>query len=323
VVNVVGARRETDSVSRVLVAFLGQQSWAQADLARHVGVQPRTVVSILRGLEEAGVPFEVERDHPHVYWSVARSWFPTGLLLPTDRAATIARLLARLPTSTLRQQTLSKLLDALPKSTAIVGPDTPTVEHVDPVPPEVMSVLEDAATNHAAVRMRYYSASRGDRDDRHVSVHRIEYGRRARIVATCHRAKCLKWFRVDHVERALIDPSEPFIEQPDGTVERWISESVDGYRGPSPVERHACFVRDPDARWVKRNLPERTTADTVSGGVRLVWHAAAVEPLARFVVGLGDAATAETPSLRQAVLDLATGSLRAHQSHTSRRTGDQ
>ena len=44
-------------------------------------------------------------------------------------------------------------------------------------------------------------------------------------------------------------------------------------------------------------------------GVRFTTQTAGIEPLARFVVGVGDAARAETPELRQRVQELALGAL--------------
>jgi predicted DNA-binding transcriptional regulator YafY len=298
-----GSMSEATTLARVLVAFLQQVTWSQAALAVELNLQPRTVKKHLEALEAAGVPFEVERDHPHVYWSVARDWFPSGVLLTQSNVESIARLLARLPRSTARESAMRRLLEALPRDVPVAPQD-----REDPVSPEVLNVLEEALVRRTPLRARYFSAHRGDSEDRALSIHRFQYGRHPRFVATCHRSRTLKWFRADRVERASLASDEPFLDPPED-LERWLAESVEGYRSAGPAERHACFVRDPEARWVKRAAPEGARVEPAPGGVRLVWHAAALEPLARFVVGLGEAARAETDALRAHVRALALGAL--------------
>jgi len=50
-------------------------------------------------------------------------------------------------------------------------------------------------------------------------------------------------------------------------------------------------------------------AEPVENGLRFTARVAGVDPLARFVVGLGSAARAETPELAQRVKQLALGAL--------------
>jgi hypothetical protein len=68
-------------------------------------------------------------------------------------------------------------------------------------------------------------------------------------------------------------------------------------------------VRNPDARWVKNNLPPGMKADPASDGVRVSVHTAALRRVAQFVVGLGASATPESPALAREVAVLARGAL--------------
>lgn len=179
----------------------------------------------------------------------------------------------------------------------------------DTTSPVTLDRLEDAAWRHEALRIRYFSVDRGDTDDRLVSIHRFRYAAAISFLATCHRAQALRWFRADQVESAELAVGVEFLKAEGAAIDAFVSESVNGYHGAEPVADHVCFVRQPDARWVRRNLPGRPLVETVPGGVRITWRAAALLPLARFVVGLGSAAVAESPDLGRRVEELARGAL--------------
>jgi hypothetical protein len=61
--------------------MLARRSWAQAELAREVGVRSETLRKVLGELKAGGVPLDVEKDHPHVYWTLAKNWYPGGVLI--------------------------------------------------------------------------------------------------------------------------------------------------------------------------------------------------------------------------------------------------
>lgn len=302
---VLGSRSQGESISRLILAFLERSDWTQAELSRRLELSTKRTSQLLR-LVEADLQLERSEEHPHVYWSVRRGWFlGRGQVVTEETTDLVARLLARLPSTADRDRALKALLRALPEHTASSNDSV-----ADAASNSVLHTLEDAARQKAVARIRYYSASRGDTDDRAVSIHRIRYRATVTFVATCHRADALRWFRADCVERALVDTAERFRHIAPDVLGDFLQTSVGGFRrDDESVEEHVCFVRDPDARWVKRNLPEGAVAEIVAGGVRLKWQAAAVLPLARFVVGLGDAAVVESSSLRQHVLELARGAL--------------
>ncbi|MEM9692798.1 MAG: WYL domain-containing protein [Myxococcota bacterium] len=95
----------------------------------------------------------------------------------------------------------------------------------------------------------------------------------------------------------------------------------------SPI-RVAFTVSDPEARWVKDTLPIPMKLEPEpDGGIRATAETAGIQALARFLVGLGEAARAETPELIRAVHHLAQGALAAHspsiRSVTSIRSTDE
>jgi predicted DNA-binding transcriptional regulator YafY len=299
-----GSRAPVETVARVIVALMRQRTWTQAALAREVGVQPRAVRVVLERLAEAGVPLHREEEHPHVYWSVPRTWVPAGVVLQRDLVAMMARLLARGPKTRERERVLEILL-----SNGIEPPVRSTAEVRGAE--DVLASLEDSIRERAPVTIDYYTAARGDQGTRTVSVHRVLHGDDARFLATCHRSESLKWFRLDRVTRARIEGAEPYRDALEDEIEAFIATSVGGFRAPGPASEHSFSVRAPEARWVARNLPAGLRSEADGGGIRVRARAAAVDVVARFVVGLGGAAHCETDELRDRVAELARAALAA------------
>ena len=70
------------------------------------------------------------------------------------------------------------------------------------------------------------------------------------------------------------------------------------------------MVREPEARWVQTNLlPTMKVESLPNGRIRVTVETNAILQVARYVVGLGAAATAETPALAEAIEVLARGAL--------------
>ena len=145
---------------------------------------------------------------------------------------------------------------------------------------------------------------------RHASVQRVVIGPPARFVAVCHRDGALKWFRLDNVLGARLDSAVPHrVADPD-RVDAMLKESVDGFHQGGVVSC-SFVVRAPESRWVERNLPGSMSTEVIPGGLRFTTTTAGVLQLARYVVGLGAAARAETPELALLVAELARGALEA------------
>jgi len=304
----VGTRSSGETISAILKAFLDQRTWRQAELARHVGVAPPVIHKRLCELQAQGFPLHSERDHPHVYWSVPKSWFPGGVVFTGEQVTELLRQLSRMPKSRARDQLVATLLQCLPGSalnTNIVAGQTATREEL------YQPVIEDAASGSVSLRFGYFSASRGNETTRHASVHRVLIGPPARFVATCHRTGKLRWFRVANVTDARLDADEPFRPVASETVQAYLRESLDGFHSGAAAATHVFTVREPEARWVARNLMAEMQCEDVPGGVRVTATTAALDPLARYVVGLGGAARPLTAALEEAVAALARGALLA------------
>ena len=308
-----GQRSSTVTVVQLVQAFLEQRTWTQKALADRLELTTPAVRDKLRELE--GIfNLEREEDHPHVYWSVPRDWFPGGILFTRDQMPELLRLLMRLPQGKVRDGLLNTVLRNLPKGDAradsglvpsAVVPPTETKQEE-----QYLAVVEDAAAKKVALGCHYFTASRGQMSSRHVSVHRVMLGRAARFVATCHRDDKLKWFRVENIVSAHLDSSVPFRAPEPKAVEQFLRASVDGFNAGGVAAELSFVVRDPESRWVQNNLlPSMKVEGLSSNRIRVTIETNAILQVARYVVGLGAAASAETPALADAVEVLARGAL--------------
>ncbi|MFH0900731.1 MAG: WYL domain-containing protein [Pseudomonadota bacterium] len=307
-----GRRSATETLAAVIQAFFESPTWTQAELARRVQVRVDTARRLLLDLELAGWPLERQEDHPHVYWSLPRGWFPEGVLLRSGDAAELLRHLVRMPRSRVRDRILAELLKIAPRGVALAaGHDAWITAEATANEEAFLPLAEDSASQRLALHMRYFSVGRGECEWRHVSVQRIVVGPPARLCAACHRSGALKWFRVDNIVAAEIDEAVPFRPASAGDIERFLGSSVDGFRSREQIARCTFFVRNPESRWVSRNLLPPMTVESVPGGIHVSVETAALPRVARFVVGLGAAARPETAELASLVRELAEGALLA------------
>ena len=301
-----GRKSGSESAVALLVAFLKRPQWSQAQLARELDVNVATVKKRLIELQLAGVPLESEDDPPHVQWSVPRGWAPDGVILGKDDVKAASRLLSRLGATKERDRLLARLLLGTSTPTSAVVPAV-----VDPQEEMFLPTVEDAAAQSRVLMLSYFSASRGMVEPRELSPCRVIIGPPARFVARCHRSDSLKWFRVDRVTRARLGDAGESAFRPSaaGEIERFVAASVDGFHGGADTVDVAFFVREPESRWVRGNLPAPLVGEPRPGGLRVTGRTSAVIAVARFCVGLGAAARMESSELTAVVRELAQGAL--------------
>lgn len=297
-----GRRTGTESALALVVAFLKKDSWKQSELARHLEIGVPALRKRLFELQSAGMPLESESEPPHVYWSVPKKWLPGGVQLDPDEVRELLRLLARLPRSTARERVANRVLKAVPRMTR--RPPAVVTAELDVDEERWLSMVEDAASRGEVLRCRYLSASRGIVEWRALSPHRVSIGPPARFVATCHRDGRLKWFRVDRVLSARLEGTADARRADDEALASLLATSIGGFHGDLAPQELSFFVREPESRWVQSNLPAPLTHESAPDGIRVTARTTAVVQVARFVVGLGGAATAESEELRAVVRDL-------------------
>ncbi len=317
-----GQRTPTRSVAEVMAAFLRRRTWTQADLARAVGLRAEALRNVLRELRDSGIPLESEKEHPHVYWRMAREWYPGGVLFKAEHVPELLRALTHLARSKARDRLLDVVLDQLPARGKLVAKAPVVSRTASEGEEQYLPLIEDAAARKVAIAMKYITASRGGKiGERHVSVHVVVVGPPPRFIATCHRSGELRWFRIDGIVRARLDELEKFRDCDSGAVSEFRAASLDGYKGSGAPVLCSFFVREPDASWVQNNLIEGMRVETLHGGIRVSIETSGLPRLARFVVSLGDAAQPETATLAEAVAELARGAL--NQAEAALRDGEK
>ncbi|MBX3204092.1 MAG: WYL domain-containing protein [Labilithrix sp.] len=309
-----GQRSSTETLFGIVAAFLERRTWTQAELARKLETRVETVRRQLGELQAAGLKLHREEDHPHVYWSVPKNWIPGALAFSAEEAGEVLRLVSRAPRGALRERVVKTALARLANlgdSNAAFDPDAVRAAGITADEERWLAVVEDAAAGKVTLEMRYYSASRRHESRRHASVQRVEVGGRPQFVAICHRAGELRRFRVSNVFDARLAPAEPFRPATAAALATFDRESFGGYHDVGPAVRCAFVVRDPEAAWVAKNLPdERIEHEPAEGGgVRFSIETPGVAALARFVVGLGEVGRAETPELAAEVRAIARAAL--------------
>lgn len=313
-----GQRAATETLYGIIAAFIERRTWTQVELARRLEIRPEAVRRRLVELQASGFKLERQEDHPHVYWSVPKNWFPGALAFKPDEVPDLVRLISRAPKSALRERILAAAVNRLANvgHAKDVGAFEPKAIHTLEVNTEEerwLTLIEDAAAKKIAVKMRYFTASRRSESWRHVSVHRVDLGVHPHFIATCHRSQSLRRFRIRNVSDARLDQSEPFRPVTAEELAAFERQSFDGFHEQkNPPTKCSFVVREADAAWVSRSLPEGGSVseeDLGSDGVRFSIETTAVSALARFVVGLGAAARPETKLLADEVASIARAAL--------------
>jgi proteasome accessory factor C len=310
-----GRRSATETVAGIYQHFLERPAWPQKELADALGVEPKTLRRCLEELQQEGLPLHREGEGgARVTWRMAEGWFPGSVRWTAREVAGLLPALLQAPPGEARDAAIERILRVVPcervpprARDAVESAPRSTAERANE------ALVVDAAMRRECLFVRYYTASRGEVSARVVSVQRVMAGAPVRLVVWCHERQELLWFVLENLRTARVDRAERFHEADPAEVERFVRESVDGFRQMRPV---TCVftVRDPEARWARRNLPktrqDQYTVEDIEDGVRVTIETAGVVPLARWLVGLGAAGRAETPELAELVQELAQGALR-------------
>ncbi len=312
-----GKRSSTGTLIGIIQSFLRQRTWTQAELARELGLQVPALRRQLSELQLNGFPFEVQTEPPQVYWSLPSDWLPGAVEFTLRDTTELLRLLNRLP----RSADVERFIRRIGRNAR--QPALAEAVHVEPREPreeEMLKRVEDSIAERRALRFHYYSLYRGSLEWRSASVQRVLVEQPARFVGYCHRTQQLKWFRVDRMLDAILVDSEHYRDHRREANE-FVTTSMDGYRAAGDPIRVVFTVFPPNSRWVKSNLPAPLRVASESGEeLRVEGQVAGLLPVARFVVGLGGSACAETPELAGLVRGLAEGALAANLPQTSRRS---
>lgn len=185
---------------------------AGSELARRLGVAPRTVRRYVRALEELGIPITADLGRNGGYGLVA-GWklppmlftdeeaFALSLGLLAGRALGLARAAPGLASA---QAKLERVMPAalrgrLRAADATMALDLPPVQAAADA--ARIATLADAAQNETAVHIRYVAAD-GTASERRLDPYGLAYrGGRWYVVGHCHLRAGRRSFRVDRIDR--------------------------------------------------------------------------------------------------------------------------
>lgn len=310
----VGARENFESISLVVQGFAGRSTWTQAELARHVGIEARALRRLLLSLSKAGMPLERDEEHPHVYWSVPKQWFPGGVFFDEQDWEVLVHAVLRITDEQRRTRLMSRLLSGR-KLVATEGANRLNKGVVGTLltndEQKTVLLIERSFLENQPLEVRYYSGSSGQLRDRIISPQRLVSEPRGRLVAFCHENRELRWFRIDNIARAQLASAHVRQDVPQSDIDIYVASSVDGFQDGSQFES-AFRVEGAEANWVRSNLLPGMRIDTDSAKTLRVVSQGGAVVVARFIAGLGGAAVAEGAALRALVRDVAAATLEAH-----------
>jgi predicted DNA-binding transcriptional regulator YafY len=304
----VGRKSASETLVKIVGCFHERRQWSQADLARHLKTDVRIVRAKLTELLDAGLPLERIEERPNVFWRLPKDWVPGGVAIPDHELAPLTRIVARAPKTPARERLLARLLaGAPPKTTLPIAQAALVTRELGTHEESQLDLLETAVSSGRAVHIHYLSST--GPSERALSIQRIDVGPPARVAAHCHRTNELRWFRVDRMKSARLDPSTDYQRRPESEVDAFLNTSINGYHGDRAPIHCVFFVRPPDAYWVQKNLPSPMRGTWQQEELRVDVQSSGLEQIARFVVGLGAAARIETAALQELVTALARGAL--------------
>jgi predicted DNA-binding transcriptional regulator YafY len=297
-----------ESVSVVLLAFLEQRTWRQAELARRARVERKTLVRLLNDLHHAGLPLTRDEDPPQVYWSVPQNWFPGAVAFRGQELGELVRLLHRMPRSEKRDILLRQIGYGAPSMQQMHDGNRIQSGILSAEEEARLSLLQQSVEQCSAVRVQYFTQSRGELA--WLSVHRIVLDS-GRLIATSHREDRLKWFRMNGILAVRLDSQEPYRSVLDADIVEFLNESVDGYHSGESAVRSVFRARLPEAEWLQEKLPLMRAVEN-DGVIVFTTFTSGLLALARLLVGLGGAVAVDTPELRLVVAELARAALDAN-----------
>ncbi|GAB3483231.1 helix-turn-helix transcriptional regulator [Amycolatopsis cihanbeyliensis] len=167
-------------------------------------------------------------------------------------------------------------------------------------------MVQRALRSGRALRMRYYTASKDEINDRTVDpmrlliVQAISY-----LEAWCRRAEGVRLFRLDRIDRLeVLDEaaSPPAHAEP--------TDLSEGVYAPRPGQPEAELVLEPDARWVAEYYPCEELAELDGGRLRIRMGYGDESWMVRLVLSLGGNARVERPrELAETIRHRAAGAL--------------
>lgn len=166
----------------------------------------------------------------------------------------------------------------------------------DAVPPQTLTALRDAITDHRTLRIEYYSLGRDEISERDIDPLVVLSGQPSYLIAHDHSRNAQVTFRIDRIHS--IAQTGTAFTRPEGFD---AAQQSAAYQ-PSAGDRTVVLDLAPAARWVVEQTPHVRAVRGDDGWTRMTLKASATAWLEHLLLMLGaDARVVEPGDLAQAV----------------------
>lgn len=302
-----GQKSAGSTLAFVFAQLVSKRSVSQAELARDADVDSEVIKARLEELRSAGVPLSCRREGRNNVWTVAKSWFPSGVVFERDEATRLLSLLLRARRSSDRDAFIERIV------TATIGAKqlpavTKVARSIDGTPGEPSeseehrTEVERAIIERAAIAVRYQKPGEDEPEWRTISPQAVVNVTPPHVVALDHRRGELRTFRFSRMHRVLREPAVAYRPADERLVAEKVRRSVYGFDG-APLETIVFVIHSEVWGRAKDNLPfAPTRLEPVDRGMRVVLETSARPIIVRFLLAYGSDVTIETDSVRDEVI---------------------
>ena len=285
-------------------------------LAEKCEVTPRQIQYDCRRLKEVGAPIRHDRKRggwhytdPH--WRLPAVWLSEGELLAFFLSVEIARAQGNPGLRESLTNAAAKIAHSLSDeiSVDLNALHASTSYNISPaarVESETYLRLQRAAAARQKVRLRYYTATRGQRSERVTHPYHLHFARGEWIlIAHDENRDELRCFNIARIEE-LSECDQHFQRDLDFDAKQYVGEMFVAERGDKLVEIAVRFD-EYQSRYIRERTwhpQQKPLEEQDDGGVVLRFPASGLNEIARWVMGYGrHAQVLEPPQLRQIVRD--------------------
>jgi predicted DNA-binding transcriptional regulator YafY len=170
--------------------------------------------------------------------------------------------------------------------------------------PELLVALHEALHEQWRVQITYFTASRGERNQRVIEPYHL-YNVRGewQIIAFDHLRQQFRHFAVSRIEQWQLLKTERFVRDPDFSTESYLAQGFLAEHGDAPVEVQIWFD-EYQARYMrgKQWHPSQSIEEHDDGSLTLTFRTGALAEVRRWVMAFGNHAEVKRPaSLRAEV----------------------
>lgn len=302
-----GQKTAGSTLAFVFAQLVSKRTVSQAALAQDAKVDSEVIKARLEELREAGVPLSCRREGRNNVWTVAKSWFPSGVVFDRDEATRLLSLLLRVRRSADRDAFIERIVTATigAKQLPAVASAARSIDGTLGEPSESeehRTQVERAIIERAAISVRYQKADQDEPEWRTISPQAVVNATPPHVVALDHRRGELRSYRFSRMHRVLREPAVAYRPADERLVAEKVRRSVYGFDG-APLETIVFVIHSEVWGRAHDNLPfVPTRLEKVERGMRVVLETSARPIIVRFLLAYGSDVTIETDAIREEVI---------------------